>query len=87
MSVKDDSNEFHQLSHPKDGTSYKRKVYAKQGMLVPYVDIDFDLKYLQSIMLSPTANFEKVREGVKIMLREQEIADREIKPSEIPLRF
>ena len=87
LSLKEDSNEFNQLAPLADGKPYKCNVYTKQGMMVPYVDIDFDLKYLQSIMLSPTANFEKVKEGVKIMLREQGIADREIKPSEIPLRF
>ena len=87
LSVKDDSNEFHQLSHPEDGTPYKRKVYAKQGMLVPYVDIDFDLKYLQSITVSPTSNFEKVKQGLKIVLCEQGITDLPINHSEIPLRF
>lgn len=87
LSVKDASNEFHQLSHPEDGTPYKRKVYAKQGMLVPYVDIDFDLKYLQSITVSPTSNFEKVKQGLKIVLCEQGITDLPINHSEIPLRF
>lgn len=87
LSVKDNSNEFHQLIHPEDGTPYKRKVYAKQGMLVPYVDIDFDLKYLQSITVSPTSNFEKVKQGLKIVLCEQGITDLPINHSEIPLRF
>lgn len=87
LSVKDNSNEFHQLIHPEDGTPYKRRVYAKQGMLVPYVDIDFDLKYLQSITVSPTSNFEKVKQGLKIVLCEQGITDLPINHSEIPLRF
>ena len=64
LSLKEDSNEFNQLAPLADGKPYKCNVYTKQGMMVPYVDIDFDLKYLQSIMLSPTANFEKVKEGV-----------------------
>ena len=87
LSTPPDSNAFNQLVHPEKGEPYKRSVYIKQGMLVPYVDIDFDLKYLQSIMVSPTANFAKIEEGIKIMLREQGLESREVKPSRIPLRF
>lgn len=87
LSIKEDTNEFNQLVHPENGTPYKRKVYAKQGMLVPYVDIDFDLKYLQSVTVSPTSNFEKVKQGLKIVLCEQGITTLPINHSEIPLRF
>lgn len=85
----ENSNKFIQLVHPENGDPYKREVYSKQGMLVPYVDVDFDLKHLQSISVSPTTNFEKVQTGINIMLFEQGVSKGQIpiNQSAIPLRF
>lgn len=89
LNTADNSNTFRQIVHPENGAPYKREIYNKQGMLVPYVDIDFDLKYLKGITVSPTTNFEKVQTGINILLYEQGIKkdDIPIDQSDIPLRF
>ena len=82
-----ETKEFPALISPKGQEPYKSKIRIRNGVLVPYVDLDFDIKYLQSITLSPTLNFEKVKQGLKIVLCEQGITDLPINRSEIPLRF
>lgn len=81
------TKEFPALIPPKGQEPYKSKIRISNGVLVPYVDFDFDIKYLQSITVSPTSNFEKVKQGLKIVLCEQGITDLPINHSEIPLRF
>lgn len=87
LSMEKNSNVFKQIVHPESGFPYKCGVYSKQGMLVPYVDIKFDLKYIQGITVSPTSDFEKVKQGIRIMLYEQGVGSAFIKKSNIPLRF
>lgn len=82
-----ETKEFPALISPKGQEPYKSKIRIRNGVLVPYVDIDFDIKYLQSITVSPTSNFEKVKQGLKIVLCEQGITNLQINRSEIPLRF
>lgn len=92
--AKDEKNEFNMLIPQKkaeppetEDTLYKCSVYSKHGMLVPHVDIDFDLKWIKSITVPPIAKFETVEEGIKIWLREKKLKNVPIKKSEIPLRF
>lgn len=66
---------------------YKCSIQPKHGMLVPYVDIDFDLKWIKSITVPPTAKVETVEEEIKIWLSEQNLKNVPVKKSEIPLRF
>ncbi|MBM6924613.1 DUF2971 domain-containing protein [Pseudoflavonifractor phocaeensis] len=68
---------------------YCIQVYQKENMLVPYIDIDFDVNAVKQIMLSPRLAAENVVDGLRIALRGYNFdsPNIEIRKSEIPVRF
>ena len=58
-------------------------------MLVPYIDVDFDIKAVEKIILSPRLETDSIDEGLKIALRRNGYNTNQVKisKSEIPVRF
>ena len=63
--------------------------YEKNGLLIPYVDIEFPKGALKSITASPTLNFEEVEANLKNAMRIYGYPYEKIKitPSKIPVRY
>lgn len=81
------SDKFNQLVHPGDGKLYEREKHESHGMKIPSVDIDFDIKHLQHIMVAPTVDFGKTQPEIKNVLIQQGIENLFVDQSAIPLRF
>lgn len=68
---------------------YFVNVYQRENMLVPYIDIDFDIKAIEGITLSPRLEVGSISDGLQIALRQNgfDIKKIHISKSEIPVRF
>ncbi len=65
--------------------------FARNGVVVPYIDVDFPPEALRSVMLSPTLDAEIAKRGVYTALRGKYYYNiksmNDIKVSKIPVRF
>lgn len=68
---------------------YSISVYEKNGMLIPYIDIDFDKNAVKGIRTSPLLSSEYIKDGLKIVLDKNGFDKSKVavEESEIPLRF
>lgn len=72
-----------------NGESYRVELWQREKMLVPYIDVDFDIKAVEKIILSPRLETDSIDEGLKIALRRNGYNTNQVKisKSEIPVRF
>lgn len=77
------------LRSNEEGKPYFVNVYQRENMLVPYIDIDFDIKAIEGITLSPRLETENISDGLQIALRQNgfDINKIHISKSKIPVRF
>ena len=63
--------------------------YEKNGLLIPYVDIEFPQNALKGITSSPTLDFTEVQANLRNALRIYGYAEKtiDIHPSQIPVRY
>ena len=63
--------------------------YEKNGLLIPYVDIEFSQNALKGITSSPTLDFAEVQANLRNVLRIYGYAEKTIaiRPSQIPIRY
>ncbi len=63
--------------------------YEKNGLLIPYIDIEFNRSALSSISISPTLSFEEISGNIKNALKLHSYSDDKIKleKSKIPVRY
>lgn len=77
------------LRSNEEGKPYFVNVYQRENMLVPYIDIDFDIKAIEGITLSPRLETENISDGLQIALRQNGFDSNKIhiSKSKIPVRF
>lgn len=68
---------------------YCVELWQKENMLVPYIDVDFEISDVEGIVLSPRVKMDDFTYGLNILLRQNEydVKKVEISKSEIPVRF
>ena len=76
-----------------DGTfmtiDYERKFREKNGLFIPYIDIEFNSELLVGITMSPTLNPDDTIQGILSLTKNKDhnITKDSIVPSEIPIRY
>ncbi len=66
----------------------KVEYISRNNFYMPYIDLSFDLPCIRSVALSPTYNFENMKDNVQAMLRNFGVSDDvEIVQSQIPVRY
>lgn len=68
---------------------YSFDVYQKEGMMVPFVDVDVSSDSFQAVTLSPRIATEYYADGLKLMLHKHGLWENNIsiQKSSIPIRF
>ncbi len=68
---------------------YSFDVYQKEGMMVPFVDVDISSDSFQAVTLSPRIAAEYYADGLKLMLYKHGLWKNNIniQKSSIPIRF
>lgn len=59
----------------------------KNNFMIPYVDLQFDKKFIKGITMSPTLNDEASKASIEDFLRINGMGNIRIKSSEIPVRY
>ena len=80
----DETNSVYFLNLEKTAATYE-----KNGLLIPYVDIEFSQNALKGITSSPTLDFAEVQANLRNVLRIYGYAEKTIaiRPSQIPIRY
>lgn len=66
---------------------YVVKYRAANGMLIPYIDIQFEKALLKRITIGPLIEKEKAKETLQMYLQSKNYTDVDIRTSEVPIRY
>lgn len=66
---------------------YVVKYRAANGMLIPYIDIQFEKALLKRITIGPLIEKEKAKETLQMYLQSKNYTDVNIRTSKVPIRY
>lgn len=71
----------------KQNRAFQIKNRIQNGLIIPYIELDFNKDSVSEITISPTIKQNSYKAGIESLLYQNEYNQTQVKMSEIPLRY